>query len=460
MPVQRSWHGRRSCRVSDGCHIAWLPRAAVRAASGSRHRSSSSSGFKSLPGPLDRRRVGDTPCGASILAASTTCERSTGREETPRHARSRVATWIARQPPREAYRSCSSRGRRRDSRRLLDRPYPRLRDRRRLRRAAATSPRATPAMPARSSRRAAFPAAALGLVAYAAAVRRRESGNWADMRLGDDFVSATGAWMLFADLPNALIKLDFEPDRAAVLEQAWERAWGSPSPLGRRHVRDMPLGPVLTTPSPERNERAGRLPRQHLSTQRRRRGAQDREGESSARLSVDGRICRRIGGEPPRARRSQGRTTSSTCSADAATCGYLPPRSCRPAFRGSRLPGVSCVATRSSRRTSWTAATSTPRRHRRFKSSGRDSSPSSRVRTQSAGGLPCVVPACSCSSTITTRSRATPGRRDGRGSPAVPIQTVRAARDARENGARQAVAILFADRGCRGVFANGAEGHP
>ena len=71
----------------------------------------------------------------------------------------------------------------------------------------------------------------LGLVAYDASVRGREQGNWADVRLGDDFVAATGAWMLFADLPNALIKLDFEPDRAGVLERAWQRAWGTPSPL-------------------------------------------------------------------------------------------------------------------------------------------------------------------------------------------------------------------------------------
>ena len=71
----------------------------------------------------------------------------------------------------------------------------------------------------------------LGLVAYDASVRTREQGNWPDVRLGEDFVAATGAWMLFADLPNALIKLDFEPDRAGVLERAWQRAWGEPSPL-------------------------------------------------------------------------------------------------------------------------------------------------------------------------------------------------------------------------------------
>ena len=70
----------------------------------------------------------------------------------------------------------------------------------------------------------------LGLVAYDASVRGREQGNWADVRLGDDFVAATGAWMLFADLPNALIKLDFEPDRA----QGCSSAHGS-EPGARRH---------------------------------------------------------------------------------------------------------------------------------------------------------------------------------------------------------------------------------
>jgi hypothetical protein len=71
----------------------------------------------------------------------------------------------------------------------------------------------------------------LGLVAFTAAVRRGEQGEWTDERLGDDFVAPAGAWMLFADIPNALLKFDFRPDSAAVLEQSWERAWGNRSPL-------------------------------------------------------------------------------------------------------------------------------------------------------------------------------------------------------------------------------------
>lgn len=71
----------------------------------------------------------------------------------------------------------------------------------------------------------------LGLVAYAGAVQRSEGGNWPDRRLGDDFIAAAGAWMLFADVPNGLFKFNFRPDRAGVLERAWQRAWGDGSPL-------------------------------------------------------------------------------------------------------------------------------------------------------------------------------------------------------------------------------------
>ncbi len=71
----------------------------------------------------------------------------------------------------------------------------------------------------------------LGLVAHAAAVRQGDRSDWADKRLGDDFLAAAGAWMLFTDLPNSLLKLDIRPDRAGVLERAWQNAWGTDSPL-------------------------------------------------------------------------------------------------------------------------------------------------------------------------------------------------------------------------------------
>ena len=71
----------------------------------------------------------------------------------------------------------------------------------------------------------------LGLAAYTASVLREERDEWTDERLGDDFLAAAGAWMLFTDMPNALFKFDLEPDRAGVLERAWEKAWGDDSPL-------------------------------------------------------------------------------------------------------------------------------------------------------------------------------------------------------------------------------------
>ncbi len=71
----------------------------------------------------------------------------------------------------------------------------------------------------------------LGLVAHAAAVRQGDRSDWVDKRLGDDFLAAAGAWMLFTDLPNSLLKLDIRPDRAGVLERAWQNAWGADSPL-------------------------------------------------------------------------------------------------------------------------------------------------------------------------------------------------------------------------------------
>ena len=87
----------------------------------------------------------------------------------------------------------------------------------------------------------------VGLVDYVAAVRARERGNWPDQRLGDDFLSATSAWTLFTDLPNALVKLDLHQDRAAILERAWQDAWDTrPSPLSAgllatENDRGMPL---------------------------------------------------------------------------------------------------------------------------------------------------------------------------------------------------------------------------
>jgi hypothetical protein len=49
--------------------------------------------------------------------------------------------------------------------------------------------------------------------------------DWVEERVGDDQLAATWAWTLFVDLPNALLRFDPSQDRAEVLEEAWERAW-------------------------------------------------------------------------------------------------------------------------------------------------------------------------------------------------------------------------------------------
>jgi hypothetical protein len=65
----------------------------------------------------------------------------------------------------------------------------------------------------------------LGLVSYAAhVVDPRDGANWVDEQLRTDGVAPTVAWGLFADAPNALLRLHLPRDRATVLEQAWEAA--------------------------------------------------------------------------------------------------------------------------------------------------------------------------------------------------------------------------------------------
>ncbi len=68
----------------------------------------------------------------------------------------------------------------------------------------------------------------LGLVEYLAHELGSvddEDDDWVERRTGGDQLAATWAWTLFVDLPNALLRVDPDRDRAAVLEEAWERAW-------------------------------------------------------------------------------------------------------------------------------------------------------------------------------------------------------------------------------------------
>ena len=229
----------------------------------------------------------------------------------------------------------------------------------------------------------------LGLVAYDAAVRGREQGNWADVRLGDDFVAATGAWMLFADLPNALIKLDFEPDRAGVLERAWQRRLG--------HAVAAAAGLFATYRSDNRS------PLLLLN------GTSVQDGCRVNTSVLDADVEEAETGKALRARDclSMGAFAAGS-SRPRAACARGDARPRRPALPGRdvRLPrrrsfgalpvGLArgarpSVRRPSSRRTWWTAATSTRPRRRRCKSSGRGSSLSSRGTTRAAAGR-CVVP--------------------------------------------------------------------
>jgi hypothetical protein len=71
----------------------------------------------------------------------------------------------------------------------------------------------------------------VGLAAHAARlVGDADSGGeheagWVRSLFEDDHLAPTVGWALYADLPNALTRADLVRDRAAVLEEAWERGW-------------------------------------------------------------------------------------------------------------------------------------------------------------------------------------------------------------------------------------------
>jgi Patatin-like phospholipase len=69
----------------------------------------------------------------------------------------------------------------------------------------------------------------LGLVTYAASLVEGSEPTvregWVQTRFDSDQLAPTASWALFADLPNALLRTDLLRDRAAVLEETWERGW-------------------------------------------------------------------------------------------------------------------------------------------------------------------------------------------------------------------------------------------
>lgn len=291
----------------------------------------------------------------------------------------------------------------------------------------------------------------LGLVAYEASVRAREEGNWADVRLGDDFVAATGAWMLFADLPNALIKLDVEPDRAGVLERAWQRAWGTPSPLA--------AGLFATYHSDDRS------PLFLLNGT----SVQDGCRVNTSVLDVD--VEEAETGKALRARdclSMDAFATASTPSAGefalAAThdigdllCEDRDLRLSTAALLSARFPWVSPAGRVTRCGTGFatyvvdggyfdtSAASPLQELWSRLEPLV------ARQNTLPAG--PCVVPVL----LQLDNHYKEPRNAGATGRPwesGVPLQTVRAARDARENGARQAAALLFSTDVAAGVAAS------
>lgn len=92
----------------------------------------------------------------------------------------------------------------------------------------------------------------VGLAAYTAHVVAGErSTSWVDDHLEQDALAPLWAWTLYADLPSSLLGLDIGPDRAEILEAAWERTWtdgdskGDPLTSGVRELwatrHDFPL---------------------------------------------------------------------------------------------------------------------------------------------------------------------------------------------------------------------------
>src|SRR5262249_15396520 len=68
----------------------------------------------------------------------------------------------------------------------------------------------------------------LGLASYAAYLTEKAAGasdnSWVSNRLNGDSLSATGAWWFFVEVPRVFRQCTSE-DRAAILEQGWEREW-------------------------------------------------------------------------------------------------------------------------------------------------------------------------------------------------------------------------------------------
>ncbi len=70
----------------------------------------------------------------------------------------------------------------------------------------------------------------LGLASYAAYLKLKErtlepQPNWVPDHLGNDPLSASGAWWLLVELPRVFLQFRGLDDRAAILERGWESTW-------------------------------------------------------------------------------------------------------------------------------------------------------------------------------------------------------------------------------------------
>ena len=288
----------------------------------------------------------------------------------------------------------------------------------------------------------------LGLVAHAAAVRQGDRSDWVDKRLGDDFLAAAGAWLLFTDLPNSLLKLDIRPDRAGVLERAWQNAWGADSPLADGLLATWTADP--------------RMPLLMLS------GTSVQDGCRINNSVLDADVEEVTTAKALRARDclSMGAFASDSKasladSAFAAThdlfdllCETEDVRLSTAALLSARFPWVSPAGRIPRCGTSFatyavdggyfdtSAASPIQELWARLE-------PLIRSHNQSNAG-PCVVPVLLQLDNHYTEPR-NPGATGRPWEAGVPLAAVRAARDARENDARQAAALLFSTSTVAGV---------
>jgi hypothetical protein len=290
----------------------------------------------------------------------------------------------------------------------------------------------------------------LGLVAYSAAQSRGGEGDWPNARLDDDFLAASGSWLLFTDLPNALLKLDLQQDRAAVLEQAWERAWEAPSPLERglfaswQDERDVPLL-ILNGTSVQDGCRVNT-------------SVLDADVEEPTRA----RDCLTMDAFSTAGTRPNEEALAGTHDIVDALCPDEDVRLSTAALLSARFPWVS-PAGRVPRCGSGSATYVVDGGY--FDTSAASTlqelwarlEPLVAEQNEAARG-PCVVPVL----LQLDNHYSEPRNQGATGRPwesGVPLQTVRAARDARENGARQAAALLFSRGTVAGITAT-VDGSP